>query len=224
MAIFFSFSSFPSSHIHTCLCKNKRHDFSQEKVPNQTTTTSVHKRAIERKKNVCILFYNISSYWTKYHCLKMKTKDIKKWKKKKTFSEMFNNKFSVLQYFPFLSHEHNVIESIAIENKERKRKKKVIINYFSTFSWIVRDIQFFRSFFIALTRCQKTTLISQSIIMFYYFYIMLNEGKEEEEDVATEMNESCLGWANGINVCYWFICFKAGYLLCNAFYVGLLRL
>lgn len=112
-------------------------------------------------------FYNISSYWTKYHCCKMKTKDIKKWmRKRKTFSEMFNNKFSVLQYFPFLSHEHNVIESIAIENKERKRKKKVIINYFSTFSWIVRDIQFFRSFFIALTRCQKPRWFLRALLCF----------------------------------------------------------
>lgn len=115
-------------------------------------------------------------------------------RKRKTFSEMFNNKFSVLQYFPFLSHEHNVIESIAIENKERKRKKK---SYYKLFFHLLMNCEGYSvlSFiFYCFNTLPKTTLISQSIIMFYYFYIMLNEGEEEEEeDEETEMNESCMG-------------------------------
>jgi hypothetical protein len=76
----------------------------------------------------------------------MKTKDIKReLRKKETFSEMFNNKFSVLQYFPFLSHEHNVIESIAIENKRKETRKK---SYYKLFFHLLMNCEGFSFLFV----------------------------------------------------------------------------
>ena len=125
----------------------------------------MNKRAIERKKNVCIyIFYNISSYWTKYHCGRWRQRHKNKGKERKTFSEMFNNKFSVLQYFPFLSHEHNVIESIAIEKTKRKK------SYYKLFFHLLMELWgifiSFRSFFIALTRCQKPRWFLRALLCF----------------------------------------------------------